>query len=120
MITIAAIQAACCAHYGVGLADLLSDRREQRYVRPRHAAIWLARRLTRKSCAVIGKAFGDRDHTTVQSALDRVEARMKAGESRDIWRLLAALQRPAPTVWPQIRVAHGWVTAAIKIRREAA
>ena len=119
--TIAQIQAACCAHYGVGLADLLSDRREQRYVRPRHVAMWLARRLTRKSYAIIGRAF-DRDHSTVQQSVRWLEGAMaaKRRDNADIWRLLAELQRLHATAWPQITVAHGWVAAAISTRRAAA
>jgi chromosomal replication initiator protein len=120
MISIAHIQAAVCRRYNVGLADLLSDRREQAIVRPRHVAMWLARRLTRKSCAAIGRAFGNRDHTSIHSALARVEARMAAGESGDIWALLAELQTPLPTVWPQTALAHLWITAATSRSREIA
>ena len=109
--TIAQIQHAVCERYGVGIADLLSDRREQRFVRPRHVAMWLARRLTRKSYAIIGRAF-DRDHSTVQQSVRWLDGAMaaKRRDNADIWALLAELQRPHATAWPHIRLAHGWVS----------
>ena len=117
--SIARIQAACCAHYGVGIADLLSARQEQRIVQPRHIAIWLCRRLTNHSMAHIGRRFGNRDHSSIYRAMRRANA-LVAVKGGDAWRLLAELQVQTPTVWPQITVAHGWVTAAIKTRKEAA
>lgn len=40
--------------------------------RARHAAMYLARRLTGKSTTVIGRAF-DRDHTTVMNGIERAQ-----------------------------------------------
>jgi chromosomal replication initiator protein len=116
--TIAAIQAAVCAHFGVGIADLLSDCRGARLVLPRHVAIWLSRRLTRKSYAVIGRAFAGRDHTTIQHAIRRIDAIAARGNG-DIWKLLAELQATSASVWPQIELAHGWIAFA-QSRRAAA
>lgn len=71
-----AIKAAVADEYGVSIMDLVSDRRTAAIARPRQAAMWLCRRLTTNSLPAIGKAFGDRDHTTVMHALRAVEARM--------------------------------------------
>lgn len=65
MITVRAIQDATCAHYGLSHQDLVSDKRARRYARPRQVAMYLARNLTSRSLPVVGRCFGDRDHSTV-------------------------------------------------------
>ena len=120
LITIATIQAACCAHYGVGLADLCSERQGRTIAPPRHVAMWLCKRLTRHSVAMIGQKFGYRDHSSVYHAIRLTDRRIAAGKCPEIWGLLAELQRPHATAWPQIAVAHSWVRAAISAGRAAA
>lgn len=78
MPTIQDIQALVAQTYCVTLCDILSRRRDQRTVRPRHIAIWLARQTTFCSLPEIGQAFGGRDHTTVLHAIRLVEARLAA------------------------------------------
>jgi hypothetical protein len=58
--------------FGVTPRDLRSDRRDRRVVVARHAAMWLARLMTGHSLPAIGRAFGDRDHTTVLYAVSRM------------------------------------------------
>jgi len=68
---------ACVAnYYGVSEIDIVSARRTANVIRPRHVAMYLARRLTGKSYAQIGRAFGDRDHATVIHAVNRVTGEM--------------------------------------------
>jgi hypothetical protein len=110
--SIAAIQAAVCAHYGVGIADLLSERQERRFTHPRHVAIWLCRRLTHASLATIGRRFGNRDHSSIYRALRRADELISGVKGMEVWRLLAELQRQHETCWPQIALAHGWITAS--------
>ena len=74
--TIARIKAAVAEEYGVSVLDLESDRRSAEVARPRQAGMWLCRRLTGASLPRIGRAFGDRDHTTVLHANRAVEARL--------------------------------------------
>jgi chromosomal replication initiator protein len=73
---IRAIQDAVCEAYGVSLVDLVSQRRQASVVTARHVAMWLAYRHTPLSYPTIGRAFGDRDHTTVMYGVGRVEQRM--------------------------------------------
>jgi chromosomal replication initiator protein len=73
---IAVIQAAVGARWRVSVADLQSRRQSRAVVCPRHVAMWLARHLTPASLPEIGRAFGDRDHTTVMHALARIDQRM--------------------------------------------
>ena len=67
------IKEAVAARYEVSVLDLDSDRRLPEIVEPRHVAIYLCRVLTPASLPAIGRAFGDRDHTTVRHAVRRIE-----------------------------------------------
>ncbi len=64
-ITIEAIQASVCDHYGIRIGDLLSQKRTRDIVGPRQVAMYLARKLTTSSYPAIGERFGNRDHSTV-------------------------------------------------------
>ncbi|MBO9624147.1 MAG: hypothetical protein J7500_15675 [Sphingomonas sp.] len=69
---IADIQAAVARHYGITRGDIVGPAREAKIVRPRQVAMYLTRRLTDKSLAQIGHAFGDRNHATVIHGVDRI------------------------------------------------
>lgn len=70
---IKSIQRAVADRYGVEINDLLSVRREARVILPRHVAMYLAKKLTLKSLPEVGRAFANRDHTTVLHAVRKVE-----------------------------------------------
>ena len=76
MADIAAIQAAVCQVFGVRQADMTSDCRARTVARPRQVAMHLATRLSSKSLTVIGRSFGNRDHTTVLAAVRRITSLM--------------------------------------------
>ena len=44
----------------------------------RQIAMYLIRRMTNLSLKDIGKAFGNRDHSTVMHSLDKVETQMRS------------------------------------------
>lgn len=64
-----AIKAAVSRASGITIKEIEGPRRAP--VDARHIAMWLERRAG-MSLPAIGKAFGDRDHTTVLSAVRRV------------------------------------------------
>jgi|tagenome__1003787_1003787.scaffolds.fasta_scaffold20279654_1 hypothetical protein len=72
-LSVRTVQRAVCQHYGVTLADLLSNRRTQALVLPRQVAVWLCRQLTTHSLPAIGHHFGGRDHTTMLHAARRID-----------------------------------------------
>lgn len=74
LIQVKDIQRAVAEHYGVRLVDLLSHRRTVSVALPRHVAMYLATRLTRRSAADIGRRFNRRDHTTVLHAVKKIDA----------------------------------------------
>jgi chromosomal replication initiator protein len=76
--SVADIQAAACAYFGVSIEELISSARSARVAWPRQVAMYLARELTDESLLAIGRRFGGRDHTTVLHAWRRTSARMAA------------------------------------------
>jgi hypothetical protein len=63
------IQDRVAKHYNLTRHDLVSDRRSRDLSRARFVAFFLVKELTPFGSAVIGRAFGDRDHTTVLHGL---------------------------------------------------
>src|SRR4051812_5650597 len=62
--TIEDIQRRTCEAFGVTLDQLLSANRSQRIALARQLAMYLARELTDETLPAIGRAFGNRNHTT--------------------------------------------------------
>lgn len=58
---------------GLSRTDLLSQRRTKDLIRPRHTAMFLAKRLTLHSLPRIGLRIGGRDHTSVLHAVRKME-----------------------------------------------
>lgn len=71
-VTIAQIQQATAAHFGIALSRMLCRKRDRELSRPRQVAMWLAHETTEKSLNQIGSAF-KRDHTTVLHGIRRID-----------------------------------------------
>jgi chromosomal replication initiator protein len=97
--TIADIQAAACAQFGLTQHELLSPTRSPRVAWPRQLAMFLAREITDESLPAIGREFGGRDHTTVLHACRRASERLQSdAEARDaVHKLCERLQIPTPS-----------------------
>lgn len=63
----------------VGIA--ISPRRSRSLARPRQAAMFLARHYTTASLPEIGRAFGNRDHTTAMHGVEKIEDRLRRGDN---------------------------------------
>lgn len=74
--SIALITEVAAGFYGVERAELLSSRRTAGTIRPRHVAMYLAKRMTPHTFAEIGMHVGGRDHTTVMHAARKIETAM--------------------------------------------
>jgi len=75
-VTVEDIQKAVSAYFGLNVDDLLSARRTQSIVRPRHIAMYLAKTQTTRSLPDIGRRFGGRDHSTVIHAVTKISQRL--------------------------------------------
>jgi chromosomal replication initiator protein len=60
-------------HYGIKVADIKSSRKTREVTHPRQVAMFLARKLTRASFPEIGKAFGNKDHSTVVKGVKKMD-----------------------------------------------
>lgn len=67
------VQKAVCDVFGLGPAELRSERKGRSLCEPRMLAMWLARKYTRAPWSEIGQYFGRRSHSTVIAAHRRVE-----------------------------------------------
>ena len=76
-ITLSDIMIKVADKYQVTVQDLKSNSRQSKIILPRFSAMFLARKLTDLTTTDIGKEFGDRDHSTVVNAVNKVEENMK-------------------------------------------
>jgi chromosomal replication initiator protein len=91
--TVRDIQEETCAVFGVSLEQLLSTSRATPVTWPRHVAMYLARELTDQTLPAIGRAFGNRNHTTVMHACRRTADRIASDREayEDVRRLTQRL-----------------------------
>ncbi|MBF0217861.1 MAG: chromosomal replication initiator protein DnaA, partial [Candidatus Omnitrophica bacterium] len=72
-ISLDSIQEAIADHFNISVKELKSRKRTQAIAYPRQIAMYLARELTGHSLPEIGSSMGDRDHTTVLHAVDKIK-----------------------------------------------
>jgi chromosomal replication initiator protein len=65
------------AHFGFSVEELCGPSRRRPLVIARQIAMYLFRELTDYSYPAIGREFGDRDHTTVIHAVDKISSLMR-------------------------------------------
>jgi chromosomal replication initiator protein len=72
-LTIESIQRQVASYFDVKLHDLKGPKRHRAIAHPRMIAMFLARKLTKMSYPEIGSRFGGKDHSTVISAVRKIE-----------------------------------------------
>ncbi len=83
-VSIDLIQTVVCKFFKISKNEMLSPRRSRYLVRPRQAAIYLSKILTSKSLPEIGRAFSNRDHTTVIHSVKTIEKLRKEDNELNI------------------------------------
>lgn len=63
--------------YDVSIDEICSSRRIEKITNARQIAMYIMREITPMSLPEIGKQFGNRDHSTVHHAIERVEYKIK-------------------------------------------
>jgi chromosomal replication initiator protein len=88
---------AAAQEFGVARESLLARDRRPAVAEARQVAMYLARELTEHSLPEIGRGIGDRNHTTVLHAVNRIGAavRTDAGLRKAVNNLRRRLGRPA-------------------------
>ncbi len=76
--TVEDIQRAVCDYYSIRLADLKSHRRHRAVSFPRMVAMYLCRQRLGTSFPELGDRFGGKDHTTVMSAVRKIDGLLRS------------------------------------------
>ena len=94
-VTVDQVLRAVASYYQVKMADLKSERRHKSIAGPRAVAMFLARKLTSSSYPDLGRAFGNKHHTTVLSAVDKIDTKIKtdAGLRNEVQSIESTLVR---------------------------
>jgi chromosomal replication initiator protein len=90
------IQRVVCHHFKLRSGDLLGKDRHKSVAFARHVAMYLCKQRLKCSFPELGRAFGNRDHTTVMSAVRKVEA--LRGSDPEVRAHLEALERKLGSV----------------------
>jgi chromosomal replication initiator protein len=61
------------AYYGLRSKDITGPTRQRQVTRARQVAMWLVRQHLQMSLPEMGRAFGDRDHSTVLTSVRKIE-----------------------------------------------
>ncbi len=88
-VTIDLILSAVSESTGVSITEIIGDKRSRPVVDSRHMAMYLARELTDSSLPKIGERFGNRDHTSVLHAVQKITKLMQ--EDRDMYNRIQRL-----------------------------
>jgi chromosomal replication initiator protein len=75
-ITAGLIIAQTASHFGLAIEDVCGPSRSRNLVTARQIAMYLCRELTDLSLPKIGQQFGNRDHTTVMYANNRIRSEL--------------------------------------------
>ena len=103
--TIAGIKEAVAKVFDVRVIDLDSHVRTKQLIVARHIAMWLCRYNTSASYPEIGKAFGNRDHTTIISAVQKIDKDLSPGMNQLIALCIERLNQDADFYAVKFRVA---------------
>ena len=71
------IQEVVSKYFNIDKKDLISSKKSNDIAYPRQIAMYLCRTITQMSFPKIGADFGNRDHTTVMHAVNKIEKEIK-------------------------------------------
>lgn len=71
-VTIGRVIDVVAAYYGLRAKDVVGPSRQRQVTRARQVAMYLVRHHLGRSLPEIGRAFGDRDHTTVLASVTKI------------------------------------------------
>lgn len=75
------IQETVAKYFNIDVKDLAGSKRSNDIVFPRQIAMYLCRTVPQLSLPQIGKDFGNRDHTTVMHACNKIEKEIKENKN---------------------------------------
>jgi len=81
-ITVEDIQKAACNYFGIKMSDLKGKRRHRTVTYPRQIAMFICRQRLGTSYPELGERFGGKDHTTVISAVRKINGLLEQNDER--------------------------------------
>jgi chromosomal replication initiator protein len=73
-LTMEKIARTVAAHFKLSVEELKSKNNSRQIAVPRQVAMYLCKKLTKHSFPEIGRAFGDKHHTTVMHSVEKIDA----------------------------------------------
>ncbi len=91
--TLQDVMEAVSKYYSVSIDDLIGTSRVHEVLTPRQVAMYIGKKHLNISFVRLGETFGNRDHTTVMNACDKIERAMQSDSNvlREIHTLTAEL-----------------------------
>ncbi len=80
-LTLESIAKLCSQHFKITVADLKSKSRSKNIVYARHIAVYLSRKILQASLQEIGKFYGNRDHTSILYAVEKITSELSHDQS---------------------------------------
>ena len=80
-------------HYNITVSDILSRKKNKEIANPRQICMYLSRKYTNSSLQAIGKIMGNRDHTTVIHACEKVTEDLNGDHGDELRRSLEDIER---------------------------
>ena len=71
------VQSVVSDFYNITISDLIGSKRQSKYIIPRHIAMYIIKQKYDLPYKRIGELFGNRDHSTVLSACEKIENEIK-------------------------------------------
>lgn len=78
------IQSIVSDFYQITVDDLIGKKRNSKYILPRHIAMYLIKVNYNIPYKTIGSLFGDRDHSTVLAACEKIENELKHDKALEL------------------------------------
>lgn len=64
-------------NFNITVEEMKSSKRQQKFVNPRHIALYICHELTEYTYTDLGNEFGGRDHSSIMHAVEKVEEKIK-------------------------------------------
>ncbi len=76
-ISVQNIMKTVAANYQISVEEMKSSKRQQKFVNPRHIALYICHELTEYTYTELGNEFGGRDHSSIMHAVEKVAEKVK-------------------------------------------
>lgn len=74
-----------CKYFNISKSDIIGKKKNKEIVEPRMICIYLICELLDLPLVAIGKKFGDRDHTTIMHARDKISEQIKTNNKIKVY-----------------------------------